>query len=62
MCTSLMSLQQLTLEDGHQTYDQWIDPTIPMYKDYYVFNLTNPVEFADGAKPHFDELGPYRYR
>ena len=33
-----------------------------MYKDFYIYNLTNPAEFRDGAKPHFDELGPYRYR
>jgi len=55
-------LQQTTLEAGHETYKQWVKPTIPMYKDFYIFNLTNPKEFADGAKPKFDELGPYRYR
>ena len=33
-----------------------------MYKDFYIFNLTNPNEFARGAKPSFKELGPYRYR
>ena len=33
-----------------------------MYKDFYMYNLTNPAEFRDGAKPRFDELGPYRYR
>lgn len=47
---------------GHEVYNQWINPTVPMYKDFYIFNLTNPAEFARGAKPSFKELGPYRYR
>ena len=55
-------LQETTLEPGHETYEQWLNPTVPTYKDFYVYNLTNPEEFANGAKPSFEELGPYRYR
>ncbi|XP_065920344.1 lysosome membrane protein 2-like isoform X2 [Dysidea avara] len=54
--------KETTLEPGHETYEQWLNPTVPTYKDFYVFNLTNSEEFANGAKPRFEELGPYRYR
>jgi len=50
------------LEPGHETYDQWLNPTVPTYKDFYLYDLVNPEEFANGAKPRFEELGPYRYR
>ena len=58
----LLLPQETTLEPGHETYDQWLNPTVPTYKDYYVYDLVNPEEFANGAKPRFEELGPYRYR
>lgn len=40
-------------------------PTFPFYKDFYFFNLTNAVEFAEqsgGVKPILKEIGPYSYR
>ncbi|XP_065920236.1 lysosome membrane protein 2-like [Dysidea avara] len=54
--------KETTLEPGHETYRQWLNPTAGMEKDFYIFNLTNPEEFAGGSKPRFEELGPYHYR
>lgn len=55
-------LQQMTLEDGHVTYEQLRKPSIPVYKSFYFFNLTNPVQFQKGtAKAALQEIGPYTY-
>lgn len=55
-------LQQVTLESGHATYEQLKEPTLPVWKSIYFFNLTNPEEFHDGAAPVVVQVGPYSYR
>ena len=53
----------MTLEEGHLTYDQLKEPSVPVYKAFYFFNLTNPDDFQDGvAKAILQEIGPYTYR
>lgn len=49
---------------GHATYEQLQFPMIPIYKDFYFYNLTNAEEFASsngGVKPELEEIGPYSY-
>ena len=41
------------------TLSKWIDPPVSPKLKIYVFNFTNPDEFLAGAKPKFEELGPY---
>ncbi|THD22043.1 Lysosome membrane protein 2 (Lysosome membrane protein II) [Fasciola hepatica] len=43
-------------------YEQWLQPSVPIYLQFYFFNLTNPVEFFNGSKPHVTQQGPYTYR
>ena len=52
----------MTIVPGHQTFKQFQDPSVPMYKDIYFFNLTNAEEFANGARPRVEEVGPYSFR
>ncbi|XP_003387595.1 PREDICTED: lysosome membrane protein 2-like [Amphimedon queenslandica] len=54
--------EKLTILPGHSSYEQLKDPSLPVYKDVYFFNLTNPVEFSQGARPIVNEVGPYSYR
>ena len=58
----LLLFQQVTLKPGHATYEQLQNPTLPIWKDFYFFNLTNPDEFVEGAKPNLTQVGPYSYR
>ena len=55
----------MTVQEGHATYEQLQEPSIPIYKNFYFFNLTNHKEFAErngGVKPVLQEVGPYSYR
>ncbi|KAA0203900.1 hypothetical protein HAZT_HAZT003971 [Hyalella azteca] len=38
------------------------DTPVPLTISFYLFNLTNPVEFTNGGRPMVDEIGPYVYR
>lgn len=62
-CLTVSPLQSVTLEPGHATYEQLKDPSLPLWQDFYFFNLTNPELFATfGEKPNLTEVGPYSYR
>ncbi len=54
--------QKLVILPGNAPYIQLTEPILPLYKDLYFFNITNPEAFADGADPHIQELGPYSFR
>lgn len=47
---------------GHATYEQLQNLTLPLWKSFYFFNLTNPKEFEAGDTPILKEVGPYSYR
>ena len=55
-------VQELVIEPGSVTYKQLLNPTVPLFKDIYFFNLTNPDDFQNGATPDLNEVGPYSYR
>ena len=56
-------MQKVTIEPGHATYEQLQNPTPPLWKSFYFFNLTNPKEFEEGSEvPKLEEKGPYSYR
>ena len=57
-----MLMQQVVIKNGSATFSQLMNTTVPIYKDIYFFNLTNPEEFQAGDKPNLSELGPYSYR
>jgi hypothetical protein len=56
-------LQAATILEGHALYEQLQNPTLPAWRSFYFFNLTNPEEFEqNGSKPVLEEIGPYSYR
>lgn len=74
ICISLLSLcvlqpflwflinRQTRLTPGTKLYSEWLKPSVPVLTQFYFFNLTNPIEFQSGHKPHVQQLGPYTYR
>ncbi|KAF2365423.1 CD36 family [Trinorchestia longiramus] len=53
---------QMEVKPGSRAYDIWKDTPVPLSLSFYLFNLTNPEEFQNGAKPNVSEVGPYVYR
>ena len=50
------------LKKGTDAFAAWENPPPPVYMQFYMFNLTNPIEVLAGNKPAVVELGPYTYR
>lgn len=53
---------QLELQEGSTSYKIWYKPDIPFYTKFYLFNLTNPQSYSQGANAKLQEIGPYVYR
>ena len=44
-------------------YDYWLNPPVPIYMQFYMFNVTNPDEVLQkGERPSLAQYGPYTYR
>ncbi|KAK3868704.1 hypothetical protein Pcinc_025925 [Petrolisthes cinctipes] len=52
----------LVLKEDSSTLDAFLIPPVPIYMQFYLFNVTNPEEIRfKGAKPIIREVGPYTY-
>jgi len=54
--------EEVQLKNGTDTWDKWSEIPIPIYLNFYTFDVTNPDEVEDGKYPIFKEKGPYAYR
>ena len=52
----------MTLTEGSRVFDSWKDPPVPVYMQYFFFNVTNPEVFLEGGKAALTQIGPYTYR
>lgn len=55
-------LSTLSIEVGSEGYKTWLKPPAQSHLSVYAFNLTNPNEVLNGAKPRLQEVGPYVYK
>ncbi|CAH8574770.1 unnamed protein product [Schistosoma rodhaini] len=53
--------KELCLKNNSQLYQNWLKPSLPIMIQFYFFNITNPYEFQNGAKPILKQLGPYTF-
>lgn len=54
--------QNMVLQNGTKVFDSWEKPPLPVYIQFYFFNVTNPEEILQGEIPLLEEVGPYTYR
>ncbi|KAJ8285210.1 hypothetical protein GJAV_G00023570 [Gymnothorax javanicus] len=54
--------KEMTLTEGSRVFDSWKDPPVPVYMQYFFFNVTNPEVFLAGGKAAVTQIGPYTYR
>ncbi|CAL7934544.1 unnamed protein product [Xylocopa violacea] len=62
--SSILSTQ-LSVTPTSTNHELWKETPIPMFLKLYMFNLTNPEDFASNkfkSKPKFAEMGPYVFR
>ncbi|CAG4999255.1 unnamed protein product [Parnassius apollo] len=52
---------QMTLTPTSRSFREWVEPTVPLYFDVYLFNWTNADQFPEEI-PNLVEIGPYRFR
>lgn len=53
--------KNLELKDGSEGWNNFIEPPVPIYMDFYLFNVDNPLDVVKGAKPKLTQMGPYVY-
>ena len=54
--------QMMTLTPDSPIFPEWETPSIPMTSKFYFFDVMNPDEVFNGAKPVLVEKGPYIYK
>ncbi|XP_037551834.1 platelet glycoprotein 4 [Nematolebias whitei] len=55
--------KEVVIEPGTTAYDTWTAAGITVYRQFWFFDLKNPLEVLQyGAKPAVVEKGPYTYR
>ena len=50
---------QLALSPVSGSFPMWQDLPTPMLGSMYLFNVLNPTEVSNGAKPELEEVGPF---
>ncbi|XP_002737374.1 lysosome membrane protein 2-like [Saccoglossus kowalevskii] len=54
---------QMTISNSSATYDTWQDPSIPVYMQFFVYDIINPYEVKHGKElPFVVQKGPYTYK
>ena len=54
--------QKVIISNTSELWDIWCDPPDPIYMQFYMFNLSNPMEVKNGERPYVIQKGPYTYR
>lgn len=56
------SLQNVKINPSSISYQMWKDIPVPFYLSVHFFEVLNPKEVLQGAKPVLSQRGPYVYR
>ncbi|CAG0900365.1 unnamed protein product [Darwinula stevensoni] len=55
--------KEIQLVDGTEAMSNWLDPPVPIYMKFWLFNVTNSEEFLAGGQPlKLEEIGPYIFK
>ncbi|NXX92660.1 SCRB1 protein, partial [Centropus bengalensis] len=55
-------LQNVRIDPSSISFNMWKDIPVPFYMSVYFFEVLNPKEVLQGAKPAVNQRGPYVYR
>jgi hypothetical protein len=59
--------EQITVPDpDDDDYEDWLSndnkDAVPFYSNFFMWNLTNPLDYLLGSTPIYDEVGPFVFR
>ena len=55
--------QNVPLLNGSDSYQNWLEPSAPVFMQFWVFHIVNPDDIVKNkSKPIVEERGPYTYR
>ncbi|XP_035671959.1 scavenger receptor class B member 1-like [Branchiostoma floridae] len=54
--------KMMVLQEGSFIFSFWKDIPIPIYMQFYLFDILNVEEVLKGGKPAVEQRGPYTYR
>ncbi|XP_055892854.1 lysosome membrane protein 2-like [Biomphalaria glabrata] len=54
--------KKMVISPSSQIYDIWQDSPVPVYMQFFMFNVENPDEVRKGEKPFLKQMGPYTYK
>ncbi|RDD38938.1 Lysosome membrane protein 2 [Trichoplax sp. H2] len=54
--------QRVELLPNTTGYNNWLHPGGPIYMQFYIFNIVNPLEIEQGQRPAVEQIGPFTYR
>lgn len=54
--------EKLVLKPDSEVSKQWKDPPVPIYLQFFIFDVVNPMEAKEGKRPFVAQKGPYSYR
>jgi hypothetical protein len=43
-------------------FNQWLNPPLVVYFNFYLFDIKNGQDFQNGGKPAVEEIGPFVFR
>ncbi|NXK93013.1 CD36 protein, partial [Formicarius rufipectus] len=55
--------KEAVIANGTIAYQNWVVPGSTVYREFWIFHVSNPSEVLDeGAQPKLEQRGPYTYR
>lgn len=62
MSPYFFSLQNVRIDPSSISFQMWKDIPVPFYLSVHFFEVLNPKQVLQGAKPVLSQRGPYVYR
>lgn len=52
----------LKFSKANEVYQNWKEPSIPVYIQFFFFHIENRLEVLQGERPYVRQMGPYTYK
>ncbi|KAM4678543.1 platelet glycoprotein 4 [Discoglossus pictus] len=53
--------KEAVIEEGTIAYENWVDTGSPVYRQFWIYHVTNPDAVLNASMPILEQKGPYTY-